>query len=152
MPVKMYFRGNHPHRSSSSSKQSYHARINDIVTSYISCFDQEAGSDIEYNLTDDGAINRLTDSPLAARLLAFERGSQLIYNADGSTNQVQLDFAPDLDILPATAAGDQIVLRVHHEIGFALDLRTGIIVENPNASLWTFINPLLPPAVEFFDV
>ncbi|MFT5412151.1 MAG: ATP-dependent Clp protease ATP-binding subunit ClpC, partial [Verrucomicrobiales bacterium] len=42
LPVKMYFRGNHPHRSSSSSKQSYHARINDIVTSYISCFDQEA--------------------------------------------------------------------------------------------------------------
>ena len=122
-----------------------------IVRGYIRCFC--AAEDItSWRLNDHNVLNQPADATLAKRLLAFERGAQLVYGADGSTHHLQFDFSAYPEAPTTTPPGDQTVLRVHHENGYTLDLRTGIIVENPDTSLWTFINPLLPTAQEFLDL
>lgn len=45
--------------------------------------------------------------------------------------------------------GSNKVFRIRHERGWVLDLKSGILTQNPKISLWTFLMPLLERPVEF---
>lgn len=155
----MYFGGNHPLRAChvdhtiAAIAGEPLRRISTIISNCLICFNSgyhPGGTGFE--IGEDGLAGIGSDLPLANRFLEFERGAQLIYSAENSTHHLQVDFSSDANSPPVAAAGAQTVLRVHHENGYVLDLRTGIITENPETSLWTFINPLLPAAAEFADL
>ena len=142
--------GNHPIRGRNlpDAEGGVNARTAQVITRY---FDTFCEGDLPYMVSANGGTQIIIDHPLAERLLAFERGAQLVYGADGSTHHLQFDFVKEGEAVDVQDAADQTVLRVHHENGFTLDLRTGIIVEDPLVPLWTYINPLLPAAPEFSD-
>lgn len=45
--------------------------------------------------------------------------------------------------------GSNRVFRIRHERGWVLDLKSGVMTQNPKISLWTFLMPLLEKPAEF---
>lgn len=83
---------------------------------------------------------------LATRFLAGETGGHLFYGEDGSVHYafVQKDEQGSAEGLP--------IIRVHHEMGGSIDLRTGIVLDDSRQTWWPLLSDGLPLAEEFLPL
>lgn len=81
---------------------------------------------------------------LASRsLLASEEGTHLFYADDGRL------FA--ITVSPCDRSVEQAlpIIRMHHEMGWSLDLRTGMVLTKPEHSWWPLLDASLPVSRRF---
>jgi len=103
------------------------------------------------------------EGPGFANLLEHEKGLELFCFSGQGFEYGHMEFLrlrPDesptracrraREQLPLSGAlGSSEVFRIRHERGWVLDLKSGIMTQNPKISLWTFLTPLLEKPEEF---